>query len=245
MSSIENDRLCQLKKKAKTGFSITVRTPSNILINLLVSSNTLLRCGGTFRGSQSNDDRISTYTFEEFLVNEMIQSHSWDRRFAIIAVGEYTRFLELKITETDYNGKHFSPSLIIDEIWHTHILNTAKYEKNCKEIHDQVANDREFQFIHHFTERARDPAEVIANRREHFLVHYQQNYSTTPPVDVWKNTTNKPINQSCKHCIACRVYEEDGTPNDMQRILMTVYVYPYTAKLLERLRLKRMMSYIF
>ena len=207
------------QKKAKTGFSITVRTPSNILINLLVSSNTLLRCGGTFRGSQSNDDRISTYTFEEFLVNEMIQSHSWDRRFAIIAVGEYTRFLELKITETDYNGKHFSPSLIIDEIWHTHILNTAKYEKNCKEIHDEVANDREFQFIHHSTERARDPAEVIANRREHFLVHYQQKYNTTPPVDVWKNTTNKSINQSCKHCIACHVYEKDGTPSDMQRFI--------------------------
>ena len=207
------------QKKAKTGFSITVRTPSNILINLLVSSNTLLRCGGTFRGSQSNDDRISTYTFEEFLVNEMIQSHSWDRRFAIKAVGEYTRFLELKITETDYNGKHFSPSLIIDEIWHTHILNTAKYEKNCKEIHDEVANDREFQFIHHSTERARDPAEVIANRREHFLVNYQQKYNTTAPADVWKSLTYTPIIKSCKHCIACHVFENDGTPSDMQRFI--------------------------
>lgn len=221
-------------------FSIYIRSMEGKTLHLSVTSNTLINCYGRScshcieEDDDDEDSLTSKYSFEEFLVNEIKEAHKLDHDFASKAVDEYVRFLELKITETDYAGKHFSPSLIIDEIWHIHILNTARYKKDCKEIHAEVANNRAFQFIHHSTERARDPPEVIQNRRDHFLVNYQQKYNTPPPDDIWKNVTlEKPL-VFCGNCVACKVnahYKTHKAQNEQRIIYSGKQLYgSYTLK---------------
>ena len=55
-----------------------------------------------------------------------------------IAIGEYKRFLELKIDNPDLN---FAPTYLMDEVWHFHILDTKRYSMNCHNMFGK--------FLHH------------------------------------------------------------------------------------------------
>jgi len=62
----------------------------------------------------------------------------WSQEFAAQAVEEYKRFLQLHIHFPD---QRLVPSLIIDEVWHTHILFTRQYSADCDAIFGE--------FLHH------------------------------------------------------------------------------------------------
>jgi len=53
----------------------------------------------------------------------------WDRARTLSAVEEYRRFLYLTVTRTET----IVPSHDADEVWHAHILDTAKYREDCQE----------------------------------------------------------------------------------------------------------------
>ena len=62
----------------------------------------------------------------------------WDGEMFDVAVNEYKRFLELKLK---YPKKTFSPTKLMDEIWHLHILDTRTYSAECDGIFGK--------FLHH------------------------------------------------------------------------------------------------
>lgn len=50
------------------------------------------------------------------------------------AVDEYIKFLKLKFYKQDFNAEQLSPSTMIDEIWHLHVLDTKNYAADCIDL---------------------------------------------------------------------------------------------------------------
>ncbi len=63
----------------------------------------------------------------------------WDEARVERALGEYKQFLALMLWSPD---TVIVPSEDIDEVWHTHVLNTARYQADCDAIFGR--------FQHHF-----------------------------------------------------------------------------------------------
>ena len=55
----------------------------------------------------------------------------WNEDRAIRALNEYKQFLALMYWNPD---AALVPSEDIDEVWHTHVLNTARYQVDCEKI---------------------------------------------------------------------------------------------------------------
>lgn len=66
-----------------------------------------------------NDDDSSTFSSTSIEKDE-----SWART----AVSEYRAFVDLKIENKDWNSEMFSPSVAIDDVWHTHISFLRRYQ---------------------------------------------------------------------------------------------------------------------
>ena len=55
----------------------------------------------------------------------------WDEERVEHALGEYKQFLALMLW---YPDAVLVPSEAIDDVWHTHVLNTARYQADCEQI---------------------------------------------------------------------------------------------------------------
>ncbi|KAJ3037586.1 hypothetical protein HDV00_001473 [Rhizophlyctis rosea] len=96
-------------------------------------------------------------------------------RAAARLVTEYKRFLAVKIQLNDTDAKFLSPSPLINECWHNHILDTRAYDAmfSCigmKIHHDPDGGDDEV---------ARD------KRRKMTLNAYELYFKKKPPTDIW------------------------------------------------------------
>lgn len=124
-------------------------------------------------------------SFLRALHQNIIAEYKWDPHFAIEALKEYRCFLELKLVVEDKNADILSPSTLIDQIWHMHILDTQNYEKDCRSVM-QLQMDRpdlEFQFIHHSPARARDGAR--ADRLNNTRLAYKVRFFQDPDARFW------------------------------------------------------------
>jgi hypothetical protein len=63
----------------------------------------------------------------------------WEKSRALRATEQYRRWLWLNAV---YGADHLSPSRDVDQVWHTHILDTRKYLEDCA----AMFNGR---FLHH------------------------------------------------------------------------------------------------
>lgn len=72
----------------------------------------------------------------------------------------YRQFLILNIL---YPGQSFAPTRVIDEVWHTHILDTMKYARDCELIFGG--------FLHHFP--------YVGMRGPEDAAHLQETFATT------------------------------------------------------------------
>jgi len=63
----------------------------------------------------------------------------WDNEKASRAIELYKKWLYLKLEDPDAK---IVPSVLIDDVWHQHILDTHAYEKDCYRVFGQ--------FLHHF-----------------------------------------------------------------------------------------------
>lgn len=53
-------------------------------------------------------------------------TEGWTRRFTLLAIAEYKRFVYLCCIA----GNGASPSVVVDKVWHMHLLYTVEYWKN-------------------------------------------------------------------------------------------------------------------
>jgi small ubiquitin-related modifier len=90
-------------------------------------------------------------------------------------LGEYKRFLALKVAARDFDASVLSPPQDLDTIWHAHILDTNHYRIVC----DALGGF----FIHHNPNGGAD-AVARDSRRQTALTHYEQSFGTAP--ECWK-----------------------------------------------------------
>jgi hypothetical protein len=123
-----------------------------------------------------------------------------DKRLEI----DYLRFIYLKVVTQDVDGTIISPTIEIDEIWHTHLLHNKDYIDMCLSINF---------IVYHYPERAENTYEVKSKRIDNFKKLYYEHFQTfpyditddlyakkddikqySPPVQIFvKTVTNKNI----------------------------------------------------
>ena len=65
------------------------------------------------------------------LTQNCIKTYGWDDSLANAAVDAYRAFFSLKQREEDWNARKLSPSPIVDQVWHMHLLDTLSYHAAC------------------------------------------------------------------------------------------------------------------
>jgi hypothetical protein len=116
-----------------------------------------------------------------------------DKRLEI----DYLRFIYLKVVTQDVDGTIISPTIEIDEIWHTHLLHNKNYLDMCIKINF---------IVYHYPEREDDTQEVKNKRIDifkqlyykHFQIlqyhdKYQEKEYSTPITLFIKTVTGKNI----------------------------------------------------
>ncbi|KAJ3374528.1 hypothetical protein GGF31_007306 [Allomyces arbusculus] len=88
---------------------------------------------------------------------------------------EYQRFLALKVLHHDNHALLLSPSPVIDQFWHAHILDTKVYTATCAKLPF---------FLHH------DPAGALdsssrTHRRAATLATYRARFNEDPMANIW------------------------------------------------------------
>lgn len=82
---------------------------------------------------------------------------------------DYCRFLALKVAAQDWYASLLSPPVEVDQIWHTHLLDTLNYEEFCAAI----GVPQDVRIIHHDPEGGTD-AIARAARQQRSLNYYKQ-----------------------------------------------------------------------
>lgn len=99
---------------------------------------------------------------------------------------DYLRFIYLKVVSQDINGTIISPTIDIDEIWHTHLLYNKDYLDMCLKINF---------IVYHYPERSNDTDEVKNKRIEMFKKIYYE-YFKTLPYDVSEQNISSIANNT-------------------------------------------------
>jgi hypothetical protein len=95
----------------------------------------------------------------------------WSLNFADAAIAEYKRFVSLALR----SDQEVTPSSIVDEVWHYHILHTRDYAKFA----EQVGN-----FLHHNPGTSEEMPRFSKQYQE-TLDLYRRVFQQEPPVDIW------------------------------------------------------------
>jgi len=112
----------------------------------------------------------STRAFADKLSRKL----GWDIRFALRAIAEYKRFVYLGMV-SDFG---VTPSKVIDQVWHEHILFSRAYRDFCDEVLG-------CEFDHH-PELVPVAAEtgVFSAQYHATLVLYRKEFNVEPPDDI-------------------------------------------------------------
>ena len=103
--------------------------------------------------------------------------HKWTVEKALLGVEEYKKFLYLTVSRSET----IVPTEFVDEVWHTHILDTMKYAEDCNKAFGF--------FLHHFPyfgiRSAADQALLQRTFKETAWI-YQQEFGTSYFVEADK-----------------------------------------------------------
>jgi len=106
----------------------------------------------------------------------------WTPAFARRAIEEYRKFLYLGVV-ADFG---VTPSKVIDQVWHEHLLFTKAYAEFCRDV-----LGRPFE---HYPElvATEDQTSVFQDQYERTLDLYEDEFNVVPPDDIWSLPKFKP-----------------------------------------------------
>lgn len=99
----------------------------------------------------------------------------WENKFAVRAISEYKKFVFLGVV-SDFA---VTPSKIIDQVWHEHILFSKAYREFCTDV-------IQFEFNHNpelFP--MTDQTNIFNAQYLDTLALYQTEFAMNPPDDIW------------------------------------------------------------
>ncbi len=127
------------------------------------------------------DGGPSDLTFAKRLARD----NSWSTGFANRVIEEYRRFVFLAMAA----GHPVSPSKIVDEAWHLHLLYTESYwNRLTREILPSPLH-------HHPTKGGKKEDQKHADWYAQTLDSYRKHFEQDPPSDIWPNVQpfSKPV----------------------------------------------------
>ena len=128
------------------------------------------------------DNPVAKFPFSSRLKKE----NKWSYEYTFRAITEYKKFMYLAII----SEKPVSPSYIIDQIWHLHLIYTESYWiefcQNClgKNIHHIPTNGGDSENTNY------------QDIYEQTLILYQKEFDEKVPIDIWNVTSEKMKNQN-------------------------------------------------
>jgi len=91
------------------------------------------------------------------------------------AISEYRRML---IIDQLYPEINIVPSPLVDKVWHTHILDTVQYHRDCLRMFGR--------YLHHAPSfGGMDEKKELLVQHASMLEKYQEHFGEFPPVNVW------------------------------------------------------------
>lgn len=112
------------------------------------------------------------FTMIKLKLQDTEEGKGWSEEQCEEAEKEYKKFLALKRT---YPNKDIVPNHMVDEFWHRHILDTAKYVEDCELIFGY--------FLHHFPyfgmngkQDAQNLTDAFEETKELYQLHFNKSY---------------------------------------------------------------------
>lgn len=133
---------------------------------------------------------------------------NWKKKFAMKSISEYKKFIFLGVV-ADFS---VTPSKIIDQVWHEHLLFSAGYRKFCNEI-IQCDFDHNPELI-----SMNIQTEGYQTQYYHTIELYKKEFGFEPPAEIWditkfkekKEELKSPINMNNDNSYYDSNYERDG-----------------------------------
>lgn len=113
--------------------------------------------------------------------DKLARKLNWDRDFAMKAIWEYKKFVYLGVI-SDFS---VTPSKIIDQVWHEHLLFTNGYRTFCEDV-------IQYNFAHH-PELIPLSSQTNIFKVQYFktLKLYKAEFGADPPSSIWDDTKFK------------------------------------------------------
>ncbi len=125
------------------------------------------------------DNPNSTFPFSAKLAKET----GWTPSFTQRAIEEYKRFCYLAMTA----GHPVSPSEVIDEVWHMHLIYSHEYWKVfCPQVLQR-------EFHHYPSTGGRVEKDKFEDWFAKTLKSYREAFGEDPPKDIWLDAPSKPV----------------------------------------------------
>ena len=167
--------------------------------------------------------------------------HVPDEATARAAVDEYRRMLLLV---QRFPADPVVPSKLVDLVWHEHILDTARYRRDCLRLFGR--------YVHHNPSFGgeEEKAELTVQQTEMFR-RYQETFEAAPPRGIWPTVRTKKLGEggslpdccsarcvkpSCHDCVGCNTVDcgklgdsHDAAPRRSER-LQAILIYTITLR---------------
>lgn len=80
------------------------------------------RYASSFQTMITANDEMQELELPRGFLERCMRVHGWGANFANRALNGYRRFMKGKLEYEDWNVTHLSPSTVVDQVWHQHIL---------------------------------------------------------------------------------------------------------------------------
>ena len=119
--------------------------------------------------------------FTKAFADKLSRKLNWKKNFALKAIWEYKKFVYMGVI-SDFS---ITPSKVIDQVWHEHLLFTSGYRKFCKEI-------IRYNFDHNpELVSTGSLTEVFQSQYFHTIELYKKEFGLEPPLEIWDTTKFK------------------------------------------------------
>jgi hypothetical protein len=119
--------------------------------------------------------------FTKAFADKISRKLKWKKQFALKAIWEYKKFVYMGVI-SEYS---VTPSKVIDQVWHEHLLFSSGYRKFCKEV-------IRYDFDHNPELVSLDSqTEAFQSQYYYTIDLYKTEFGFEPPADIWNVTKFK------------------------------------------------------